>query len=237
MRCLRAVYNFARRTHKSLPAENPCSGVVWYPEEPRESALVEAKALRRWFATWATLKNPVRRELHLLTLLTGSRRESLCIARWSDVKASRRALHQPKPKGGNKKAYDIPMSRAIVASLRRLRDYNAVAFDGSPWLFPSDTSGSGRVTEVKENNLADFPTGHALRHTWITHAQLIGVSEFYQRLMTNHRKKGDVHHGYMSPAAFARELRRVQERISRHLLGHAPNEALALMACPSQDST
>lgn len=228
MRCLRAVYNFARRTHKALPVEHPCTGVVWYEEEQRESGLDE-KALRKWFATWATLKNPVRRELHLLTLLTGSRREALCSARWTDVKAARRVIHQAKPKGGSKKSFDIPMSRAIVASLRRLRDHNKVAFDGSPWLFPSDTSESGRTTEVKENTLDGFPTGHALRHTWVTHATIIGVSEFYQRIMTNHRKKGDVHQGYMSPAAFKRELRKAQERISRHLLSHAPKEAQALL--------
>jgi len=49
------------------------------------------------------------------------------------------------------------------------------------------------------------------------------------RVMTNHRKKGDVHQGYMSPAAFKRELLKAQERISQHLLSHAPREALSLM--------
>jgi integrase len=228
MRCVRAVYNFARRSHKQLPAEGPCSAVVFYPEEPRESAL-DGKALRRWFDTWATLKNPVRRELHLLTLLTGSRREALCAARWSDVRPARRVLHQPKPKGGSKKAFDIPMSRAIVQSLRRLRDHNKIAFDGNPYLFPSATSKSGRVSEVKENDLADFPTGHALRHTWITQATICGISEFYQRVMTNHRKKTDVHQGYMSPAAFGRELRKAQEKLSRHLIGHASADAATLI--------
>ncbi len=228
MRCLRAVYNFARRAHRQLPVEGPCSAVVYYPEESRECAM-DSTALRRWFATWATLKNPVRRELHLLTLLTGSRREALCTARWSDVRAARREIHQPRPKGGSKKSFSMPMSRAIVASLRRLRNHNKIAFDGSPWLLPSATSASGRVTEVKENDLEDFPTGHALRHTWITHATICGISEFYQRIMTNHRKKGDVHQGYMSTAAFARELRKAQEKVSRHLLSFATPEALKLL--------
>jgi hypothetical protein len=228
MRCVRAVYNFARRSHRGLPAEGPCSAVVFYPEEPRQSAL-DSKALRRWFDTWATLKNTVRRELHLLTLLTGSRREALCTARWADVRPGTRVIHQPKPKGGSKKAYDIPMSRAVVKSLRRLRDFNKVAFDGNPHLFPSATSATGRVSEVKENDLDDFPTGHALRHTWVTHATICGVSEFYQRIMTNHRKKGDVHQGYMSTAAFARELRKAQERVSQHLLSHASEKARALL--------
>jgi hypothetical protein len=232
MRSLRAVYRFARKTHKALPVEHPCTGVVYYPEEQRACALIDAKALRAWFSTWATIQNPVRRELHLLTLLTGSRADALCSARWADIKAARRALHQPLPKGGKKRAFDIPMSRAIAASLHRLRAYCRVAFDGSPWLFPSETSASGHTETINEKHQDDFATGHALRHTWITHAQLIGVSEFYQRLMTNHGKKRDVHQGYMSPAAFRRKLREAQEQISTHLLGHASEEVRAVLERP-----
>jgi integrase len=225
MRCLRAVYNFARRSHRHLPPDGPCSAVVYYPERARDTAM-DAKTLRRWFAQWAKLKNVARREMHLLTLLTGSRREEFSRLRWADVKAGRRVIHQPHPKGGPSKSYDVPMSRAIVASLRRLRDHNKVVFDGSLYLFPSATSKSGRTQEVKEDDLV---TGHALRHTYTTHAMLIGVSEYYQRILTNHIGQKDVHRGYVTKSVLARELRKAQEKISRHLVSHAGDEALALL--------
>jgi hypothetical protein len=234
MRCLRAVYRHARRTNKSLPVEHPCAGVVYYPETRRESAL-DAAALRRWWATWAALKNPVRRELHLLTLLSASRRTALCEGQWLHVRPLARVLHQPRPKGGASKAFDIPLSRAMVASLRRLRDHCRVAHDGTPWLFPSDTSKSGHVTEVKENDLDDFPTGHALRATWITQAIAVGVPKFFREVIANHGgRSGDVHDGYASIPALRHELRVVQEKVSRHLLKFAPPAAQRLLSPPTQ---
>lgn len=74
-------------------------------------------------------------------------------------------------------------------------------------MLPSDTSASGHVTDVKENTPDGFPTGHALRHTWIAHAQSAGVPKFLPKIITNHGSKGDdVHDGYISVPALRAEL-------------------------------
>ena len=67
MRTLRAVYNHARKTNKSLPRDNPADAVDWNEEERRDTGMGSAD-LKRWFMELAAL-NPVRREFHLFTLL------------------------------------------------------------------------------------------------------------------------------------------------------------------------
>ena len=68
MRTLRAIYNYARKTNKLLPSDNPTDAVDWNKEERRNTGMGSAD-LRRWFMQLTALDNPVRREFHLLTLL------------------------------------------------------------------------------------------------------------------------------------------------------------------------
>lgn len=49
MRSLRAIYNHARKTARSLPAENPVSSVDWNREKRRDTALGLSE-LTGWFA-------------------------------------------------------------------------------------------------------------------------------------------------------------------------------------------
>jgi hypothetical protein len=60
MRTLRAVYNHARKTNKSLPRDNPADAVDWNEEERRDTGMGSAD-LKRWFMELAALDNPVRR--------------------------------------------------------------------------------------------------------------------------------------------------------------------------------
>lgn len=71
MRTLRAVYNHARKTNRSLPSDNPADAVDWNEEERRNTGMGSAD-LEGWFKELAALDNPVRREFHLFTLLCGS---------------------------------------------------------------------------------------------------------------------------------------------------------------------
>ena len=72
------------------------------------------KDLPRWFAELENVGNPIRREFHLISLLSGSRPDALKKARWEHLNVKRRTLHIPKPKGGERKAFDIPLSRAML---------------------------------------------------------------------------------------------------------------------------
>jgi integrase len=88
---------------------------------PRRRRALSAKDLPAWNAQRLAL-SPVRREFHLLNLLTGSRQEQLRTLLWSDVDFDAGTVHFPKPKGGTSRAYTIPMSTAMRDCLMRARD-------------------------------------------------------------------------------------------------------------------
>ena len=68
----------------------------------------------------AALDNPIRREFHLFLLLSGSRPRALKHARIEHIDFRARILHVPRPKGGEAKAFDIPLSRAMILCLVRV---------------------------------------------------------------------------------------------------------------------
>jgi hypothetical protein len=116
MRTLRAIYNHARKSNKSLPADNPVNAIDWNGEKRRDTGMGTGD-LKGWFAELAILDNPIRREFHLFTLLSGCRPTALQEIRPSHVNFGRRMVHIPKPKGGAKRAFDIPLSREMVLCL------------------------------------------------------------------------------------------------------------------------
>lgn len=69
---LRAIYNHARKTARSLPAENPVIAVDWNAEKRRDTALGLTE-LGPWVGDLRALENPIRREFHFFLLLSGSR--------------------------------------------------------------------------------------------------------------------------------------------------------------------
>jgi hypothetical protein len=75
MRSLRAIYNHARRSSRSLPSDNPVSAIDWNREQRRDTAM-GLNELQPWFGQARAL-NPIRREFHLLLLLSGSRPDAL----------------------------------------------------------------------------------------------------------------------------------------------------------------
>jgi hypothetical protein len=118
MRTLRAIYNHARKTNKSLPSDNPVDAIDWNHEKRRDTGMGTGD-LKAWFTELAALDNPIRREFHLFTLLSGCRPSALQEVQPHHVNFRRRILHIPKPKGGTKRAFDIPLSREMVLCLVR----------------------------------------------------------------------------------------------------------------------
>lgn len=232
MRVLRAVYNRARKIYPDLPA-NPCDAVDWYPERRREAAIPSA-LLPQWWREVEALKNPVRRDLYKLMLLTGLRRETAVSIRLEDIDLEARTLRVPRPKGGEARAFTIPLSDALVRIIReRIADNEASRlkrnekrlqrrqepFPASPWLFPAN-SASGHVSEPKPGVRDGFSvpfTPHGLRHTYISAATAAGVHPYQLKLLTNHAlPRSDVTAGYVR--ADVEALRPAQERITALLL-------------------
>jgi site-specific recombinase XerD len=214
MRTLRAIYNHARKTNKLLSPDNPADAVDWNEEERRNTGM-RSGDLKCWFAQLAALDNPVRREFHLFTLLCGSWPTALQEARPEHIDFRRRALHIPKPKGGKKKAFDIPLSRQMVLCLIRAIRLGRQMYppQAQEWLFPAD-SASGHLAETKEDREILSKWGNDLRQTFRTIATAAGVSEVDAKLLMNHAIPG-VNAGYITRHKLLEDhLRSQQQAIS-----------------------
>lgn len=218
MRSLRAIYNHARKTARSLPAENPVIAVDWNAEKRRNTALGLAE-LGRWVDDLRALENPIRREFHFFLLLSGSRPDALKRARVEHLNFRTRILHIPKPKGGEEKAFDIPLSRAMIHCLVRVMRMGRVLYPAraQEWLFPADST-SGHIAEHKEDRATLAKWGNDLRQTYRTVAQTAGIADLDVHLLMNHTVPG-VNAGYITRNKLLGDhLRQQQEMISRKMV-------------------
>ena len=214
MRTLRAIYNHARKTNKKLPRDNPADAVDWNEEKRRDTGMGLGD-LKGWFGELAAMDNPVRREFHLLTLLSGSRPTALQEIKPNHINFRTRTLHLPKPKGGSKRAFDIPLSREMMLCLVRAIRFGRKMYplQARQWVFPADSE-SGHIAETKEDRDELSKWGNDLRQTFRTVATAAGVSEFDAKLLMNHSIPG-VNAGYVTRHKLLEDhLRRQQQAIS-----------------------
>jgi integrase len=195
MRVLRAVYNRGMREHPELPP-NPCANVDFHGTRRRR---VEASAdrLREWGRGVLTL-SPLKRDLQLFMLLTGMRRTAAVEARIEHFDEERGCMRVPNPKGGESRAFNLPLSAPLLDLVRHRIEENRI-IDASPWLFPSN-SASGHVAEVRVDALGEL-VGHALRHVYATLALEAGVPIAELKFLLNHAvSSGGVTMGYLHPS-------------------------------------
>jgi len=110
----------------------------------------------------------------------------------------RRVLHIPEPKGGRKRAFDIPLSRPMLACLARARRAGRAIHreQARDWIFPAK---SGCMVETKEPRGRLSKWGNDLRQTYRTMAVEAGVSDLDVMLLMNHKIPG-VSAGYITKA-------------------------------------
>jgi hypothetical protein len=218
MRTLRAIYNHARRLARDLPADNPTSGVDWNTMRRRDTAM-GIEDLPRWFREAGRLRHPIRREFHLFTLLSGSRPGALMQARVEDLDLRRRILHIPKPKGGAKRAFDIPLSRPMIRCLIRAMRVSRMLHPeaAEEWIFAADSE-PGHMIEHKDPRTKLFKWGNDLRQSYRTLGQAAGLSEIDMHLLMNHSVPG-VNAGHITRAKLLGDhLRAAQEGLSEFIL-------------------
>ena len=90
----------------------------------------------------------------LLACTTGLRSTDAKTVRWEHVDFERWTVHRPKPKGGEDRAFTVPVAAFVLDLLRRRRKENGLLFpegDGG-WVFPSRrrSGGVSHVAEPKE---------------------------------------------------------------------------------------
>lgn len=224
MRTLRAVYNHARRSARELPADNPTLAVDWNQEKRRDTAMGELD-LPAWMEQAGRLRHAIRREFHLFTLLSGSRPGALQCAEVSHLDLGRRILHIPRPKGGAKRAFDIPLSRQMIACLVRAMRAGRMLHpeQAERWIFAADSQ-EGHLIEHKEPRSRLSKWGNDLRQSYRTLGQAAGLSEVDMHLLMNHRLPG-VNAGYITrDKLMSRHLRTAQQKLSDYIFAAGATE-------------
>jgi integrase len=221
MRSLRAIYNHALKNFPELPSVNPVGAIDWNKEARRDTGM-GLQDIPKWLSELYSLSNGIRREFHLLTLLSGSRPDALKQIKIEDLDLRRRILHIPMPKGGQKKAFDVPLSRLMMRSIIRTIRMGRILHGemAGIWLYPAD-SGSGHLSAHKEKRDSLSKYGNDLRQSYRTIAQVAAVSELDVHLLMNHSLPG-VNAGYITRGKLLDDhLRGQQELISRAILNCA----------------
>ena len=192
--------------------------VDWNSEKRRNTALSLSELLP-WVEELRAVENPIRREFHLFLLFSGSRPDALKRARIEHVNFLDRILHIPKPKGGEVKAFDIPLSCLMIRCLVRVMRLGRALYptQAQEWLFPSD-SVSGHLVEHKEDRGTLSKWGNDLRQTYRTVAQTTGIADLDIHLLMNHTVPG-VNAGYINRSKLLSDhLRQHQEMISQKIV-------------------
>jgi integrase len=198
MRCLRACWNRAARQLPELGI-SPTANIDWNEVAPRKSP-IGLDGLADLWKRISAIENDARRDLWTVLLYTGLRKTSAIEMRWADVDLEGRRLHIPQPKGGAKRAFDLPLPKVLVDLLRARREVHDDLCSGHrrmrPWVFPAD-SASGHLVELREGDIGINP--HDARRLFITAAEATDVSPYTIKLLANHAlPSADVTATYMS---------------------------------------
>lgn len=204
--------------YTKLP-NNPCRRItpIGHKAAHHEIPLGELPA---WWAAVGALKNPLRRAMQQLGLLSGLRPSNLTgIERaWIDLPNHR--INFPAESMKNREAFVLPLSSAMVAVVRDALAASQVLFPGARWLF-AGRGADGEVQQiavVREKPAAlKNRTGHALRHTWKNAARAARISEMSIETLLSHRQRGIVGM-YGSFAEQFERFRADQETVSTWIL-------------------
>jgi len=221
MTSLRACYRTAARRFEELSDTAPTVGVTFNKVRRRREPIPWAE-LQSWYERVTSIKNPVRRDLQLFILYSGLRSTDARTVRLEHIDFEAGTLTRPKPKGGEDRAFTVPISKAVLEILKRRRDEN---LDDGGWVFPSRDM-NGRLTYVQQakeqrydemgRKVGFLPSPHRLRDTFATSAHESRVHPMDLKILMNHvLAGGDVTEGYIRPSV--EHLRESAELIARFL--------------------
>lgn len=189
-----------RKLEGALGSWNPAKVVDPDVLKPKRERVAD-EDLPAWWTKVHTL-SPVRRDLHLFCMFSAMRSEAARHVRWEHVDLDALSLKVPNPKGGEAKAFRLPLGPTLVELLRRRRTENAVEFEpyggDAGYVFPSLTRAKPfrvqPIAEAKERRLnrvtgerERYLTGpHVSRRTFLSVAAEAGISELDRSVLANH---------------------------------------------------
>jgi integrase len=210
MRVLKLLINDAARTH-DLPPNPVTRGVRMNQEKARDWAVGPDDMPLLW-KQLDSLEDRVRRGCWLTMLLTGLRSGDARSLKWEHLDQDG-VLTVPSPKGGESKAFKLPLPRFLVQELGEVRELTRPL--ESPFAFPSSTAKSGHIEYMCRTQ--GFPYApHQMRHTYRTHAMEAGVEFQTVTLLLNHANP-QVSFNYVTRAHLLGHMREAQENVCSRL--------------------
>ena len=211
MRVLKLLINDAARTH-DLPPNPVTRGVRMNQEKSRNWAVGPDDMPLLW-RQLDGLQDRVRRCCWLTMLLTGLRSGDARSMKWDNLDQDG-VLTVPSPKGGEAKAFKLPLPRFLIQELGEVKCLTRPL--ESPFVFPSSTSKSGHFEQMCRTK--GFPCApHQMRHTYRTHAMEAGADFQTVTLLLNHANP-HVSFNYVTRAHLLGHMREAQEEVCARLV-------------------
>jgi hypothetical protein len=184
MTVLSFLASYTRGRDPSCPAWIP-QAVDRHGPRTRDNIGMGLADIGPWWRDVQTVQNKTRVELALFMLLTGLRKGDALNASRQHLDEAAMTLHIPSPKGhkeGHDKSFTLPLTDAAMGCILRAR---ALRYKPTDILFAS-RSGKPFANDDLERDGRRFTTGHALRHSFKTIAEDIGVPESTIERLLNH---------------------------------------------------
>lgn len=240
-RLLRAYwYSAAARFEVDDRFVNPVRKMTWNDEEKGKP--IDWEALPDWATQVNGLGNPVRRDWYWFVLLTALRNEDARTLRWEEVNLTdkagwyvnaqgeriplpARSMHRPCPKGGERKAFTVPLSAQAVDILKRRRAENVELFgDDRGWVFPTRTREGGEVVHLREAKEQDYKrdaAGKVAKFSRNAAGEWVPDPKGQPRKFTSLPNPHRLRHTFASTADEAEVG--VSERVMKALMNHTPD--------------
>lgn len=213
-RFIKTIFKFAQKRDPELRGD-PTSAVEVIDPERFDLPALATSDMATWFAAVQKIPREHHREAHLFCLLSGLRRDSLVKLQWKDLDLRRRCIRVPEPKGGQGRAFDLVLSRAMIRCLWRARRVGRRLFreGAETWVFAGPCGHVRGDALTKDSVLAN----HSLRRGFATAATDAGVDEDVVGKILNHSGKTITAH-YVRTSYLGRMLAGAMEDISAHII-------------------
>ncbi len=199
---LRAVLN-QKAVLRFLPSGNPVLGLEFYRVPPKGGRpMTNAADVAVWWrAVSGSCRNDIMRNFLRLQLVTGMHGGALAQTEVAWIDLPGRVIVYPAHVMKARRNWRLPLSNIstdLVDAALLLANAR-----GSKWLFPSDTSKSGHITELHDRELKaqGYVMGHDLRRTFISFAMQTSIPNGLRLYLADHAVEG-IQGLYADPVAF-----------------------------------
>lgn len=175
LRTLKAVLNHQART-LDLPPNPVTRGVRMNPERPRDWSIAPEDMPAMWQRLEA-IEDPIMQALWTTLLFTGLRSADGRSIKWEHIDVDG-VLTVPNPKGGERRAFKLPIADFALERIRALPRFNE-------YVFYSPAAEKGYTQQLRRRT--GFPySPHQMRHTFRTMAFEAGVDFQTIVVLMNH---------------------------------------------------